>query len=127
MDNNNNVTGFKSVKVDALLVQYDKAFDVKDRIRIISEIDGIVANSYNYILHWTAPFTRIAYWNKFGTPPGYLTRTGDSYTAHAMWWVDPDKDAKLKNALRDSSIKLEVGTTDDHYWDDYAKDHPAKQ
>jgi microcin C transport system substrate-binding protein len=127
VDNNNNVTGFKSARVDELLVQYDKAFDVKDRIRIIREIDGIVANSYNYMLHWTAPFTRIAFWNKFGTPPGYLTRTGDSYTAHALWWVDPDKDAKLQKALRDSSVKLEAGPSDDHYWDDYAKGHPAKQ
>jgi microcin C transport system substrate-binding protein len=127
VDNSNNVTGFKSARVDQLLAEYDKAFEVKDRIRIIREIDGIVANSYNYMLHWTAPFTRIAFWNKFGTPPGYLARTGDSYTAHSLWWVDPNKDAKLQNALRNSSVKLDVGTTDDHYWDDYAKDHPAKQ
>jgi hypothetical protein len=38
--------------------------------------------------------------------------------------VDPDKDAKLKRALGDSSVKLEVGQTDDHYWDEYAKAHP---
>jgi microcin C transport system substrate-binding protein len=124
VDNTNNVTGFKSARVDELCKQYDKSFDTQERIRIIREIDGIVANSYNYVLHWTAPFTRIAFWNKFGTPPGYLTRTGDTYTAHQLWWLDPDKDAKLKRALGDSSVKLEVGQTDDHYWDEYAKAHP---
>jgi microcin C transport system substrate-binding protein len=128
VDNTNNVTGFKSARADELFTQYDRSFDTQERIRIIREVDGIVANSYNYALHWTAPFTRIAFWNKFGTPPGYLTRTGDSYTAHLLWWVDPDKDAKLKEALRNSSVKLEVGQTDDHYWDDYAKTHqPAQQ
>ncbi|MGA7792271.1 MAG: extracellular solute-binding protein [Candidatus Acidiferrales bacterium] len=124
VDNTNNVTGFKSARVDELCKLYDKSFDTQERIRIIREIDGIVANSYNYVLHWTAPFTRIAFWNKFGAPPGYLTRTGDTYTAHQLWWVDPDKDAKLKRALGDSSVKLEVGQTDDHYWDEYAKAHP---
>ncbi len=128
VDNTNNVTGFKSARVDELCKLYDKSFDTQERIRIIREIDGILANSYNYALHWTAPFTRIAFWNKFGAPPGYLTRTGDTYTAHILWWVDPDKDAKLKRALGDSSVKLEVGQTDDHYWDEYAKAHPpAKQ
>jgi microcin C transport system substrate-binding protein len=128
VDNTNNVTGFKSARVDELCKLYDKSFDTQERIRIIREIDGILANSYNYALHWTAPFTRIAFWNKFGAPPGYLTRTGDTYTAHQLWWLDPDKDAKLKRALGDSSVKLEVGQTDDHYWDEYAKAHPpAKQ
>jgi microcin C transport system substrate-binding protein len=125
--NNNNVTGFKNARVDELCARYDKSFDTQERIRIIREMDGIVANSYNYALHWTAPFTRITFWNKFGTPPGYLTRTGDSYTAHVLWWVDPNKDNKLKEALRNSSVKLEVGTTDDHYWDEYAKTHQPAQ
>jgi len=34
------------------------------------------------------------------------------------------KDAKLQKALRDSSVKLEAGPTEDHYWDEYAKTHP---
>ena len=61
------------------------------RIPIMREIDGILANAYQYVLLWDAPFTRVLYWNKFGTPPGYLTRTGDYYMAHQMWWFDPDE------------------------------------
>ena len=29
------------------------------------------------MLRWDAPFQRIAYWNKFGHPEGFLTRIGD--------------------------------------------------
>ncbi len=46
---------------------------------MVREMDGIIANAYQYVLLWDAPYTRVIYWNKFGTPPGYLTRTGDYY------------------------------------------------
>ena len=127
VDNTNNITGFKNARVDELLKQYDQTFEVGKRVPIVREIDGILANAYNYALMWDAPFTRVLYWNKFGTPPGYLTRTGDYYMAHQMWWFDPAKDAQLQKALRDSSVKLEVGPTEDHYWDDYGKTHPFSQ
>ena len=121
LENTNNITGFKDPHVDDLLKQYDRTFDVDARLPILREIDGILANSYQYVLLWDAPFTRVLYWNKFGTPPGYLTRTGDYYMAHQMWWLDPDKNAQLQRALRDSSAKLEVGPTDDRYWLNYGK------
>ena len=49
-NNNNNITGFKNVRVDQLCDAYDKMFDVKDRIKAIREIDGILANDYQYAL-----------------------------------------------------------------------------
>ncbi len=75
--NNNNITGFKDKRVDELLDAYDGSSIQQKRAAIIQEIDGILANSYQYILGWDAPFERIAYWNKFGHPEGYLTRIGD--------------------------------------------------
>jgi microcin C transport system substrate-binding protein len=127
VDNTNNITGFKNARVDELLKEYDALFKVEDRIRVVREIDGILANSYQYVLLWDSPFARILYWNKFGTPPGYLTRTGDFYTAHPSWWVDPGKDAQLQKALRDSSVKLEVGQTEDRYWLEYGKTQVSSQ
>jgi microcin C transport system substrate-binding protein len=126
-NNNNNITGFKNARVDELCAAYDKMFDVQQRIRAIREIDGIVANDYQSVLLWYAPYIRLAYWNKFGTPPGYLSRTGDQYMAYQLWWDDPDKDAKMQEALRNPSIKLEVGPSEDHYWDDYGKTQQASQ
>ena len=55
LDNNNNITGFKNPRVDQLCADYDKVFDMRDRVRIMREMEGIVANSYNYILLWSAP------------------------------------------------------------------------
>ena len=50
--------------------QYDTEYDQKKRAALIQEVDGIIANSYQYMLRWDAPFQRIAYWNKFGHAGG---------------------------------------------------------
>jgi ABC-type transport system substrate-binding protein len=123
--NNNNITGFKDAKADALMKQYDTEYDSKKRAALIQEIDGIVANSYQYILRWDSPFQRIGYWNKFGMPEGYLSRIGDYTDMTAMWWVDPQKDAELKKAMGDSSVKLPVGETDVKYWPAYGEREKA--
>ena len=60
-------------------------------------------------------------------PPGILTRVGDDYYAHYLWWIDPDKDAKLQQALRDPSIKLAVEPMENRYWIEYAKTDPVAQ
>jgi microcin C transport system substrate-binding protein len=117
--NNNNITGFKDARVDELLVAYDREFDPQRRTAIIQEIDGIVANSYQYILEWDAPFHRVAYWNKFGHPEGYFSRVGDSRDMATLWWIDPQKEAELRRALGDDSITMPVGATEDRYWQEY--------
>ena len=130
--NNNNTTGFKNAKLDELCRQYDKTFKVEDRIRLIREIDGIVASEYPYALLWYGPFARVLYWNKFGVPPGYWSRVGDYYGDQGgpgllqMWWIDAGKKATLEQALRDPSKKLEVGPVEDRYWLEFDKQHPVK-
>ena len=121
VDNNNNITGFKDKRVDALLEQYDREFDQQKRVQIIREIDGILANAHHYVLEWGAPFQRIAYWEKFGHPDSYLTRIGDTSDIPSVWWVDPAKEAKLAQAMRDPSMKLAVGQTEVRYWQEYAQ------
>ncbi len=109
-NNNNNITGFKNKRVDELLGQYDKEFDQKKR----------------YVLFWEPSYTRFAYWNKFGMPAGYFTRFGDYRDVPGIWWVDPAKEAALKNAMAGNG-KLPVGAVDDYYWIEYAKQHPAEE
>jgi len=126
VNSTNNITGFKNARVDELCKAYDKMFKNQDRINANREIDGILANAYHYVLLWDAPYTRIAFWNKFGVPPGYIPRTGDASAVQAMWWIDPAKEAKLKQALRNPSMKLEVGADEDRYWLEYtAKEKQA--
>jgi microcin C transport system substrate-binding protein len=115
----NNITGFKSARVDELLGEYDREFDQQKRVAIIREIDGILASSYEYILGWDAPFNRIAYWNKFGHPEGYVSRIGDYRDMVTMWWIDAQRDAELKRALGDDSVSLPVGATEVRYWPEY--------
>lgn len=127
VDNTNNITGFKNARVDEVCQQYDKMFAVEERVRAIREIDGIVANDYQYVLLWYAPYTRLVWWNKFGTPPGYLSRTGDSSGVWQMWWIDPEKDVQLQQALRNPSRKLEVGPDEDRYWLEFGKKEQPSQ
>jgi microcin C transport system substrate-binding protein len=119
--NNNNLTGFKDQRVDALLPVYDREFDQQKRVGIIREIDGILANAHHYALGWDAPFHRIAYWNKFGHPESYLTRVGDQGDIVSMWWRDPEQERQVAQGMRDSSLKLAAGETEVNYWREYAK------
>ncbi len=124
--NNNNITGFKNARVDVLLEEYDREFDTARRVQIIREIDGILANEHHYVLAWYGPFERLAYWNKFGQPPGYLSRTRSFFDdLPALWWIDPEREQQLIRAMGDASVKLPVGDTEVRYWQEYAKKQPA--
>jgi microcin C transport system substrate-binding protein len=120
----NNITGLKNARLDALLGPYDREFDPARRAALIREIDGIVANEQHYVLGWYAPFDRIAYWNKFGHPEGYLTRVGDYDDMISLWWIDPERERQLMRAMGDASVKLPVGETEVRYWQEYAKKNP---
>jgi microcin C transport system substrate-binding protein len=125
VNNTNNITGIKDKRIDQLLDEYDQEFDQHKREAIIREVDGILANIHPYVLEWDAPFQRIAYWNKFGQPRGYLTRIDDYYAASSWWWIDSQKESTLRRAMTDSSIKMEIGPLEDRYWQEYAK-HDAQ-
>jgi microcin C transport system substrate-binding protein len=122
VDNTNNITGMKNVRIDEIAKEYGAMFEVENRNRLLLEMDGILAQEYHYTLHWSAPYMRILYWNKYGTPPGYVSSTGDFIGAGTgpgipqMWWIEPEKEERLEEAMGDSSIRFEVGPTEDRYW-----------
>jgi microcin C transport system substrate-binding protein len=120
-NSNNNVTGVKDARLDQLCREYDMMFDMPGRIRVLRQVDSIMTNLYDRILLWSAPSTSIAYWNKFGMPPGILRRGFDEYYAYPLWWLDPEKETRLQQALRDPSIKLLVEPMENRYWIEYAK------
>jgi len=123
--NNNNITGIKDKRIDELLKQYDLEFDQHKREGIIREVDGILANLHHYILLWDAPFQRIAYWNKFGHPPGYISRIDDYYSASWLWWSDPATEQKLRQSMADPSVKLPIVPLEDRYWLDQDRTAPG--
>jgi microcin C transport system substrate-binding protein len=117
--NTNNLTGFKNARADAIIEQYNKEFDLDKRITLLRELDGIVTNEHHWILEWTAPYHRIAYWNTFGYPEGILTRIGDYRDMPVLWWHDPVKAQALDAARKSSTATLEVGPTDERFWLEY--------
>ena len=111
-----NITGFKNKRVDEIINQYNLEFDVNKRAALLRELDGIVTAQHHYLLEWYGPYQRFVYWNKFGQPKGILTRIGDYREPPSLWWIDPQKNAALQDAIKDPSKKLAVGASDDKYW-----------
>jgi len=123
---NNNFTGLKGAAMDDLMAKYAASFDQKEHVDLLRQLDAVLVNQYHYVLFWTAPAERLAFWNKFGQPKGYLTRIGDfngdlglGPGVERLWWLDPEKEKQLKKAQADTSIKLDVGPLEDKYWLSY--------
>jgi microcin C transport system substrate-binding protein len=126
LKDNGNLPGFKDPRMIALMDKYASTFDSKKRIPIIRELDEVMTGQYHYVLTWTAPFLRLAYWNKFGQPAGYVTRTGDYFGdvvlgpgLERLWWLDPAKEAKLKKAMADPTLKLDSASVEEKHWLNY--------
>jgi microcin C transport system substrate-binding protein len=94
----NNYTGFKDARVDALIEKQKTIFDLAERNKICREIDSILTAQIPYVLLWNLDYTRLLYWNKFGTPPTVLGKLGDERALFTYWWYDADSAAELKAA-----------------------------
>jgi len=119
--NNNNITGFKNARADEIMRQYQKTFEIGERTKLLRELDGILSAEHHWLFEWTAPYQRVVYWHKFGYPQGSLTRTGSFRDMAWLWWIDPERDRRLGEAMRDQSIQLGEGQSDDKYWLDFAR------
>ena len=96
----NNITGFKNSKVDELIEKQKSIFDIKKRNEIYREIDQIIYNAFPYVLLWNINYTRLLYWNKFGTPDTVLSKYSDESSAYGYWWLDEDSVADLHDAMK---------------------------
>jgi len=125
-DNTNNITGLKDKRADELMEKYDVEFDPNKRREILRQLDAVMVETYQYIHRWYDPAIRLALTNRFGMPDGTLSRMGDQVGSFLpgipqVWWVDPDKQAKFNEAMRNPSMKLEAGPEDDKYWIEFGK------
>lgn len=118
--NNNNVTGVKNARIDELIKAYDKLEleAKKERVDMIKEVDGILANMYPYVLFWYGPYERFLYWNNFGYPESGLSRTGDYDDVEYYWWWDAEKAKKVEECRADESKRsfMKIGKTTIKYW-----------
>lgn len=109
--NNNNLAGLNNPRVDALCAKYERTFQPEKRKEILRAIDGLIYQQHPCILGWTAGRIRLIYWNKFGHPSKLLGRTSSAESALTTWWLDPERERRLKRAKQNSSIQLEAGPT----------------
>jgi len=98
-----NITGFRNEQVDQWIEKQKSVFDVGERHAICRDIDRLVYAEYPYILLWNLNYTRLLYWNKFGTPPSVLGKYGNESSAYWLWWHDEDNAADLKQAMKDGA------------------------
>lgn len=99
-----NITGFKNPKVDELIEKQKQIFDIKQRNEINRAIDQLVYQEIPYILLWNIDYTRLLYWNKFGTPATVLSKYGNESSAYWHWWFDEDSAADLEDAVRHKTL-----------------------
>ncbi len=92
-----NITGFANARVDELIEAQKGIFEIQKRNEINREIDGILAREVPYALLWNINYTRLLYWNKFGTPSRVLGRFGGD--PESLWWLDPDREEELQEAM----------------------------
>lgn len=118
---NNNANGFKDPRVDELLHQYDREYDVKRRQQIIQEIDGILYAAHPYVLAWYGPAQRVLYWNRFGMPAWGVPRYGTYQDMFVTWWVDPQKSARLEEARKDPAATMDRVEPENHFWETWAE------
>ncbi|MCA9631849.1 MAG: hypothetical protein KC766_29550, partial [Myxococcales bacterium] len=116
MVDNNNVTAFSNPRVDELLKQYDVEYDVKRRIEIIREIDGIIYAECPYVLEWYGPSQRVIYWNKFKQPEWGVWRTKDRSDMMYCWWIDAEQEQRLEAARKDKSMTLPTEPILHRFW-----------
>ena len=98
----NNITGFKNDRVDQLIEAQKGIFDIAERNKLYREIDQIIYDQVPYVLLWNINYTRLLYWNKFGTPETVLSKFGDETSAYWYWWIDADSQADLQDAMQDN-------------------------
>jgi microcin C transport system substrate-binding protein len=96
----NNITGFKNKEVDRLIEEQKSIFDVNMRNAIVRKIDKILCEETPYVLLWNVNYTRLLYWNKFGTPKTVLSKFGRESSAYGYWWIDPDAQSDLETAIK---------------------------
>jgi len=121
--NNNNISGFKDPRVDELLDIYDVTFDQAERVRIIREIDSLYAVQRPAALGIARTYQRLLYWNRYSYPEYMVSRYGGDWRSIlTYWWLDPEKDAKLEEAMKNNT-SLGQGELEVRYWPEYLKSH----
>ncbi len=116
LKDNNNISGIKNKAIDKLCDAYDVTFSQRRRVQIIRAIDSIYSDIHPAAWSTYRPYQRVLYWDKFGYPEYMFSRfTGDYRSIYTLWWIDPQKEARLKAAMANNET-LPQGALEAKYW-----------
>jgi microcin C transport system substrate-binding protein len=90
-----NTIGIKDPVIDELIEKVIAAPDRKALVSSVRALDRVLQWGHWVIPHWHIKYDRVAYWDKFGRP-AVTPVQGNQFMA---WWVDPKKEAALKDNL----------------------------
>lgn len=82
-----NYIGIKDSTVDSLIKKIVSSHDKKELTTAVKALDRVLLWNHYVIPHWHIPYTRVAYWDKFGIPEKAPMK-GVSFT---NWWVKAEK------------------------------------
>ena len=114
--NNNNIWGFGTAEVDELIRIYEEDLDLGARLDAVHRIDEIVSEEAFYIPFWMAPYIRIVHWDYLRFPEFYLPRRTQSITDWMVYWIDPERRARLEEAMASGeALPLDEELDKDYY------------
>mgnify|MGYP003109201790 CR=1 FL=1 len=91
-----NVMGINSPVIDALIENLIAAPTYEKLIPAVRALDRVLSWNFYVIPQFHAAYDRIAYWNKFGHTDVNPSQGPDILS----WWVDPEKEARLREGLK---------------------------
>lgn len=114
--NNNDIWGFGSPEVDSLITIYEDSLSADARQEATYRIDEIVHDEAFYIPFWGAPYIRLVYWDYLRFPDFYLPRRTEQITDWMVYWIDPDRRARLEQAMsRGEALPVDEEVDKDYY------------
>lgn len=79
----NNIIGIKNPVVDELISGLISAQHKDEYVAYVKALDRVMLHEYYMIFQWYSPYTRVAYWDKFGRPATDLPVGFQPFT----WWI----------------------------------------
>ncbi len=83
MNGSNNVIGIQNKVVDELLKGVISAQEKEDYVAYVKALDRVLLHENYMIMQWYSPYSRVAYWDKFGQPQTDLKIGFQPF----IWWA----------------------------------------
>ena len=97
--NNNNIWGYGTPETDKLIETYMYDLDKTKRLEAMHKLDAIIQDEAFYIPFWDAPYIRILYWDYICWPDFYFPKRTQQISDFQVFWIDPAKETRLKEAM----------------------------